>query len=103
VRFSEHQRHLNNALTEFAGLNADRFSFDMTLMSELGLDVMSVLVKIWGYERSWEPLTLVFGDKAYGKHRWTIESHRIKMRYFDCVGNLSVAEVSISLVEYVAF
>ena len=100
VRYTEHQRHLNNALTEFTGIDADKMSFDIKLMTELGVDVMEELGKIWTYERKGITLPLVFGSKGYGKFRWTIRNHRIKMEYFDREGNLSGADVSISLLEY---
>jgi len=100
VRYAEHQRHLNNALTEFTGVNADKFSFDMKLLAWLGVDVMAELVKIWAYERKWVTLPLVFGSKIYGKYRWTITNHKINMRYFDIDGNLSGADVTINLLEY---
>ena len=100
VRYTEHQRHLNNALTEFTGIDADKFSFNLTLTAELGVDVMSELVKIWTYERKATPLPLVFGEKAYGKYMWTIRNHKIAMNYFEAGGNLSSAVVSVNLLEY---
>ena len=100
VRYAEHQRHLNNALTEFTGIDPDKFSFDMTLSTELGVNVMDELVKIWTYERKGIPLPLVLGEKGYGKYRWTIKNHKIGMKYFDPAGNLSTASVSLSLLEY---
>ena len=101
ARYAEHRRHLGNALTEFTGVDADKFSFEITLMDELGADVMGELVKIWGYERKGTALPLVLGTKFYGKHRWSIINHRIAMKYFDPEGNLTGAAVSISLLEYV--
>jgi len=100
ARYAEHQRHLNNALTEFTGIDTDKFSFEMTLLTELGVDVMAELVKIWVYERRGTTLPLVFGSKGYGKYRWTIKNHRIRMRHFDQKNNLSGADVTLSLLEY---
>ena len=100
ARYEEHQRHSHNALTEFAGIDADRFSFDMKLLSRLGAGVMADLVKIWAYEREGRALQLVFGEKGYGKYRWTIRSHSVKLQYFEKGGELSAAEVSLSLLEY---
>ena len=100
VRYTEHQRHLNNALTEFTGIDADKMTFDIKLLIELGVNVTEELAKIWTYERNYTTLPLVFGSKGYGKYRWTIKSHRIKMQHFDSEGNLSGADVSISLLEY---
>jgi len=102
VRFAEHQRHLTNALTEFTGIDADKFAFRIKILAENGVDVMEELVKIWGHERKGTPLTLVFGSKAYGKHRWTVRNHRVTMEYFDSVGNLSGADVSLNLIEYLS-
>jgi hypothetical protein len=100
VRIAEHQRHLNNALTEFTGIDTDKFSFNIKLTAEVGVDVMVELVKIWTHERKGTPLPLAIGERFYGKFRWQIRNHRVSMRYFDPVGNLSSADVSISLIEY---
>ena len=100
ARYTEHQRHLNHALTEFTGLDADKMSFDITLASYLGVDVMAELVKIWTYERKGTTLPLVIGIKPYGKYRWTIKNHKIAMKHFDGKGNLESTVVSISLLEY---
>ena len=100
ARYAEHQRHNNNTLTEFTGLDADKFSFDMRLLREFGAGVMAELVKIWAHERKGTALPLVFGEKAYGKFRWVIRGHKIKMQAFDLDGGLSFADVSISLLEY---
>ena len=100
ARHADHKRYLNNSISEFTGVDPDKMSFKITLMAELGVDVMEELVKIWTYERKATPLLLVFGIKGYGKYRWTIRSHSIPMKHFDREGTLSVADVSISLVEY---
>lgn len=100
ARYSEHSRHLINALTEFTGIDADRISFDILLSEYLGVDPMAELVKIWQYEREGKTLPLVIGSKAYGKYRWTIVEHSIKMKTFDRHGSVNGAAVSIKLLEY---
>lgn len=100
ARYSKHQRHLKDALTEFTGLDPDTISFEMVLSLYLGVDPMTELGKIWTYERNGTALPLVIGEKGYGKYRWTIESHKIKMQTHDKSGNLTGATVSISLLEY---
>lgn len=100
ARYAEHQRHLSNALTEFTGLDPDAISFDMVLSVYLGVEPMAELVKLWTHERNGKPLSLVIGDKAYGKYKWTITNHKIKMQNFDKRGNLTGATVSVSLLEY---
>ena len=101
ARYSEHKRHLTNALTEFTGVDADTISFDMDLSIYLGTEPMAELVKIWEYERSGKALTLIIGERAYGKHRWTIHKHKIKMQTFDKKGNVTGAKVSVDLLEYI--
>ena len=46
VRFATHQRHLQNALTEFTGVDPDKMSFDIDLVEELGTDPMVEMVKL---------------------------------------------------------
>ena len=100
ARYSEHKRHMTNTLTEFTGIDPDAMSFDMDLSFYLGFDPMVELVKIWTYERSGKPLSLVVGEKAYGKYKWTIRSHKIKMKNYDKHGNVTDVSVSVDLLEY---
>lgn len=100
ARYSEHQRHLTNALTEFTGLAADRFSFDMVLSAFLGVNPMTSINRLWTYEREGTAVPLVLGVKGYGKYRWTITEHKIKMQTFDGSGGLLSATVSVNLLEY---
>lgn len=100
ARYSEHNRHMTNALTEFTGIDPDTISFDIELSVYLGVEPMNELVKIWTYERSGKPLSLVIGEKAYGKYKWTIKSHKIKMKNYDKRGNVTGASVSVDLLEY---
>lgn len=99
-RYTEHQRHLGNALTEFTGISADKMAFEITLASELGVNVMEELGKIWLYERTGKTLPLVIGTTGYGKYRWTIVNHKSSFKHFDKWGNVSVATVSLNLLEY---
>jgi phage protein U len=100
ARYSEHKRHLTNALTEFTGIDADTISFEVVLSLYLGVEPTAELAKIWKYERNGKALSLVIGERGYGKYKWTIKSHKIKMQTFDKKGNLTGATVSIELLEY---
>lgn len=103
ARYTTHQRHNTHALTEFTGLGADKLSFDIYLSVALGIDPMTELVKIWKYERNHTPLSLVLGTHAYGKHKWVIESHSAKVKYFRRNGDLQQVTVSLSLLEYLTW
>ena len=100
VRFATHQRHLQNALTEFTGVDPDKMSFDIDLVEELGADPMVEMVKLWEHERAGEAVPLVIGEKAYGKYRWTILSHKMKTKAHDYKGSVSCVTVSVNLQEY---
>ena len=95
-----HSRHLEHALTEFTGLEPDQLSFSIYLSAYLGADVWAELGRIWDYERRGVPVTLVIGDHAYGKYRWSVVSHSVKGERYDREGNLTAATVSVKLQEY---
>ena len=100
ARYSEHKRHLTNALTEFTGLDPDTISFEMVLSVYLGVDPMTELGKLWEYERSGNAVSLVIGEKVYGKYKWTVKKHRIKFETYDNKGNMTGATVIVDLLEY---
>ncbi len=100
ARYSTHQRHLTDALTEFTGIDPDTFSFDLTLYYGFGVDIQEELGRLWKYEREGLPQSLVLGDKIYGKHKWVVKKHQIKMRSYDKHGSLALAVVSVDLMEY---
>lgn len=100
ARYSTHQRHLSDALTEFTGLDPDGITFDIYLSAYLGVNPMSEVVKIWSYERSGAAVPLTIGTHAYGKYRWSILSHKVKAQDFDTAGDMTSATLSLTLQEY---
>lgn len=100
VRYAAHERHGTNALTEFTGIDPDKITFDITLSTDLGTDPNDEVVKIWNYERSGQAVPLTVGEKCYGKYRWNITKHDMKMQAFFRNGNVHTATVSVSLQEY---
>lgn len=100
ARYAVHQRHLTHALTEFTGMDPDKITFDIFLSVELGVDPIAEVGKLWGYERGGQAVPLTIGTHAYGKYRWNVVSHDVKMQSFDRAGEVTAATVSISLQEY---
>ena len=100
ARYSTHQRHLSDALTEFTGLDPDSITFDIYLSAYLGVNPMSEVIKIWSYERSGAAVPLTIGTHAYGKYRWSILSHKVKAQDFDTAGDMTSATLSLTLQEY---
>ncbi len=99
--WQQHKRHLNMPLPEFVGPELDSFKFNIRISSFLGTEkVIDELAILLGYERDGVILPLVLGEKIYGRYRWTLTSHTIKMEHFDGEGNLIGADVSITLTEY---
>ena len=57
-------------------------------------------MKLWNYERGGIAVPLAIGNKGYGKYRWSVLDHKMKMTPYDGRGNVSGATVSVSLQEY---
>ncbi len=100
ARYATHQRRNTHALTEFTGIDPDKITFDIILSAELKVDPIAEVVKIWNYERSGEAVPLTVGNKGYGKYRWTILNHEMKIQATDAVGDVAHATVSVTLQEY---
>lgn len=100
VRFPVHERHLTNALTEFAGIDPDQITFDIVLSADLGTNPNDEVINIWNYERSGQAVPLTIGEKGYGKYRWNITKHSMKMQAFFRNGDVHTATVSVTLQEY---
>lgn len=100
AKYATHQRHGMNALTELTGLDPDKITFDVVLSAYLGIEPQKVINKLWEYERNGTAVSLVLGDKAYGKYRWNVVSHSVAAKNFDGRGNITNVTVSITLQEY---
>lgn len=100
VRYAIHERHGTNALTEFAGIDPDGITFDIVLSTDLGTSPNDEVVNIWNYERSGQAVPLTIGEKGYGKYRWNITKHSMKMQAFFRNGDVHTATVSVTLQEY---
>lgn len=100
AKYSTHQRHAGNALTEFVGCDPDKFSFDMVLSAFLGVNPMRLVEKIITYTREGRTLPLVIGDKAFGRYRWTITNYNVRLQTTDGAGNVLTVTVTVNLQEY---
>lgn len=100
ARYSTHDRHGTDALTEFVGLDPDAFSFDIGLSAFLGVNPSDAITLFWEYERTGKAVPLVIGDKGYGKYRWTVLNHKIKMEQYGKNGELLSCTVTVKLQEY---
>ncbi len=97
---STHQRHLDNALQEFVGVNPDSFQFSIRISQFLGANPLDDIGKLFSYERNGTAVQLTIGSKGYGKYRWLVSKHEVSLEHFDKEGNLVGADISVSLTEY---
>ena len=95
-----HKIHLDNVIQEFVANDADQFSFKIRLTSAFGNDVQSDIALLFNYMRTGTTLPLTIGTKRYGKYRWLIKKLDITLEYYNKIGDLISADLSISLVEY---
>ena len=98
--FQTHQRLGGNSLVEWTGLGPDKISFDMHFAYPYGVNPMEEITKIWTYERNHNALPLNFGSHAYGRYRWVILSHSVKINGPN--GTIQDCTVSIELQEYLS-
>lgn len=99
--WQQHKRHMKMPLPEFVGPELDSFKFNIRISAYLGTkEVMDEIATLLTYEREGKILPLILGEKIYGRYRWTLTSHTVKMNYFDKEGNLTDADLSITLTEY---
>ncbi len=100
ARYGKHQRHCADTLLEFVGRDPDSISFDMRLAARLGVDVEGEIEKIVNAERTGEALKFVLGKKTIGRYKWVIVKHTVTYKQTDKESTLVLADVSISLTEY---
>ena len=101
ANFAEHSRHCSTTLVEYVGDKPDTITLLLKLSDYLGVKTMEQLKKLKAYKRSGKPLRLILGKKPYGRWKWVITKISVSMEYSDKRGNLTQADVQISLKEYI--
>lgn len=98
--YSTHKRHGGTTLNEFICSGADGFSFALRLSAFLGVDVGDQMDLIHKYIANGIELRLIIGKKSYGRYKWVITKVSVTMEYYDKRGNLTQADLQITLSEY---
>lgn len=101
ANFAEHSRHCSTTLVEYVGDKPDTITLLLKLSDYLGVKTMEQLKKLKAYKRSGKTLRLIIGKKPYGRWKWVITKISVSMEYSDKRGNLTQADVQISLKEYI--
>jgi len=97
---AEHKRAGMKSLTEFTGSSPCKISFNMTLSSDLGVNVDKEVDKIIAHTEKGSTLPLVIGRKVYGQYRWQINQYSSNVLSHDTAGNAVLAAVTLNLIEY---
>ena len=84
------------SMTDWLGTS----TFELDLLAQLGTNPMEDITRLWGYERSGQPVPLTIGTHAYGRYRWSVTSHKTKIQATDAAGDIIYATVSVTLQEY---
>ena len=95
-----HQRHLQNSLQEFVGIDPDSFTFNFRISAWLGSNPLTDISKLFEYERSGTAVRLIIGGRGYGKYRWLIKKHKVTLEHYDKWGNHVGADIAVTLTEY---
>lgn len=98
--FSEHKRHNAAPVLEYTGRELKEVSFQITLSEQLGVDVHEEIEKIIQYTESGKILNFVLGKKTFGGGKWVITKYTVAHKYFDKMGDVVLADVSLTLKEY---
>lgn len=72
----------------------------MRLSAFLGVDVGEQMDLIQKYIANGIELRLIIGKKSYGRYKWVITKVSVTMEYYDKRGNLTQADMQITLSEY---
>lgn len=100
-RWADHEILGRKPLSQFIGPGLDTISFSMHFSYAYGLDVGYEIDRLVKIERSGKPYVLTIGNKGYGTYKWVITSLDIEHKHVDSRGNVLVADVRVSLKEYV--
>ncbi len=100
AKYSTHDRHLQDDLLEFEGMELETISFSMVFSVFLGVNPLKEIEKLKAVMSKGEAMRLVIGGNVYGKNKWVIEKLSKELTRFDNKGNLWTASVSIDLKEY---
>lgn len=101
ANFGTLQRHSHVSLIEFVGTAPDTLTLNIRLSEQLGANVMGEINKIEDAQQNGKTLKLVIGKTVMGRYRWVISKYSVKPIYYDKCGNVTAADVTLNLTEYI--
>lgn len=101
AKFAQHDIHGGKGLLEFTGLGPTQLSFKVSLAASLGITPKDELAALREILEKGKAIPFVLDGEPQGWHLWVIENLSEDHKVLDKVGTLILAEVSLSLKEYI--
>ena len=101
ANYSSTKIHLGIEKLQFTGTDADSISFEIYLSAFCGVDPLKEIEKFLKILRNGVAERLIIGQKAYGRHKWVIESQNTDLDQISIKGKIIAAKINLSLKEYV--
>lgn len=101
ARWNEHEIIGLKPKSEFNGPGLEEISFTILLKAELGVNPSKQLTKLRNMRDTGKVSSFVIGGKPISNNYWSIQQLSESHKVVDNKGNILVAEVSITLKEYV--
>lgn len=99
ARYATHRLVGRKAITEFTGVDPDKYTLDIVLSAYLGVSPMTEYDKLRKYMDTGASVPFVLGNRCFG-YLWNVLSLRAKPSVYDKLGNILSITVSVTLQEY---
>ena len=101
AKIQNHELHLTKAKPEFTGSEPDKATLTVRVSKLLGCDPAGEIAKVKAYCDSGAVLRLQLGRSGAGNGRWMITGYKVTWQDTDRYGNVTDAEITLNLQEYV--
>ncbi|GMB00443.1 phage tail protein [Pelosinus sp. IPA-1] len=89
-------------ILEFLGPGLETISFNVMLMTSLGADPLTEAKKFRKLRDAGAVCDFVLGNAPVGENKWVVQKVSEAHSHFDGKGNVIVADLSLTLSEYIA-
>jgi phage protein U len=101
AKYAQHDIHGSKGLLEFTGLDPAAMSLKITLLASLGVNPKEELTTLRGMLAAGKAVPFILDGEPQGDGLWVLENVSESHKVINNVGALILAEVSLSLKEYV--
>lgn len=100
AKVADHEIIAGKTNLEFTGLEPEQISFDVQLVSQLGISPETQYEKLCKMRDTGEVVNFMLGSKPVSNNKWIVVSAEQQVDHWKSRGKISVANVSITLREY---